>query len=71
MVTVELSFYGISSFCSKDKQLSFICQGQKSVLRALLCPQEEKEKHRSSKSYNKEVTVQGGCKLGKASGISY
>lgn len=25
----------------------------------------EKEKHRSSKSYNKEVTVQGGCEIWK------
>ena len=28
----------------KDKQRSFACQGQKSVLRALLCPQEGKRK---------------------------
>lgn len=49
----------------KDKQRCFACQGQKSVLRAVLCPQEEKEKHRSSKSYNKEVAVQGGFLLCK------
>lgn len=31
----------------------------------------KKEKHRSSKSYNKEVTVQDGLLRRKASGISY
>lgn len=60
MVTVELSFFRISSFFSKDKQRSFACQGQKSVLRTLLCPQVQK-KHRPSKSYNKEEAVQEGC----------
>lgn len=60
MVTVELSFFRISSFCSKYKQRSFACQGQKSVLRTLLCPQVQK-KHRPSKSYNKEEAVQEGC----------
>ena len=44
----------------KDKQRSFACQGQKSVLRALLCPKVQK-KHRPSKSYNKEEAVQEGC----------
>ena len=49
-----------------------MCKGQKSALRALLCPQgQKKEKHRSlQKATTKEVAVPGGCFLGKVSGKS-
>lgn len=53
-VITNFLFFRISSFCSKDKQRSFDCQGQKSVLRALLCPKERKKKSTAPpKSYNK------------------
>ena len=51
-------------FCCKVKQWCFACQGQKSVLRALLCPQGQKRKAPLlQKATTKEVAVQVGCEL--------
>ena len=70
MVTVELSF--LQNFLFFSAKISKGASPVKDKSRYCVhyyVRKYKKEKHRSSKSYNKEVAVQGGCHSDKASGL--